>query len=122
MNLSLVLGGLWLAAAAPAPAEQPVYLDESVTGARSCLNPDSPVVRQAFSSPALTPETKLDGPALAEDVRFLHQLLRSTYAGYPEYLQHRTFDVDRSFESWHARAAGLPRLTQRLREKGPTSL
>lgn len=108
MSLPLVLGGL-LALAATPPA--PVYLDEAVTGARYCLNPDSPVVRHAFTGPRVTPEQTLDGPALAEDVRFLHQLLRSTYAGYAEYLQHRTFDPERFFESWRAKAAASPTLT-----------
>lgn len=106
MGLPLLLGGL-LVAATPAP----VYLDEAVTGGRYCLNPDSPIVRQAFTGPRATPELKLDGAALADDVRFLHQLLRTTYSGYAEYLQHRTFDPERFFESWRAKAAASSTLT-----------
>jgi hypothetical protein len=110
MNLALMLGGL-LMTAAPSPTAQPVYLDESVTGARYCLNPDSPVVRKAFTGGKPTPDQKLEGPALAEDVRFLHRLLRTTYSGYPELLQHRTFDPDAFFESWRAKVAARPTLT-----------
>ncbi|NOK23805.1 hypothetical protein, partial [Corallococcus carmarthensis] len=42
------------------------------------------------------------GAALAEDVRFLHQLLRTTYSGWPELLAHRTFDPDAFFTDWSA--------------------
>lgn len=118
MNLSFVLGGLLAAAspavpsiAAPPPSQTGVYLDPSTTGASYCFNPDSPVLRATFSGKPLAPDARVDSAALAEDVDFLHQLLRTTYSGWPELLQHRTFDPDRFFASWRAKAAAGPTLS-----------
>ncbi|RKH42209.1 S41 family peptidase [Corallococcus llansteffanensis] len=111
MHLSLVLGGL-LAVAAPSAPDASVpstprapYLDPKLTGAAYCFDPDSPVLSSAFRRPKPTPETRVDSAALSDDVRFLHQLLRTTYSGWPELLAHRTFDPDRFFEDWSAKVA-----------------
>ncbi|RKG73330.1 hypothetical protein D7W79_25890 [Corallococcus exercitus] len=99
MHLFLLMGGLLTAA----PASP--YLDSRTTGAAYCYDPESPVLREAFRGPKPTPDTRLDSAALAEDVRFLHQLLRTTYSGWPELLAHRTFDPDRFFQDWSAKVA-----------------
>lgn len=112
MNLSLILGSLLAAAApalpsvaAPSPPGAGVYLAPNVTGASYCFDPDSPVLRASFSGKPLAPQASVDSAALADDVAFLHQLLRTTYSGWPELLQHRTFDPDRYFEAWRAKVA-----------------
>lgn len=110
MSLFLVLGGLLAAASPVAPAAAatpppPPYLDPAVTGATYCFDPDSPTLRATFPARPFTPGARVDSAALAEDVRFLHQLLRTTYSGWPELLQHRTFDPDRFFESWSQKVA-----------------
>ncbi|RKH62957.1 hypothetical protein D7X96_28775 [Corallococcus interemptor] len=99
MSLSLLVGAL-LAAAPSSP-----YLDQQLTGAPYCYDPESPLLHEAFRRPKPTPDTCVDSAALAEDVRFLHQLLRTTYSGWPELLAHRTFDPDAFFQDWSAKVA-----------------
>lgn len=127
MSFPLLMGGLLLATA-PAPAAAPVvptshgpYLEQRLTGAAYCYDPDSPVVQEAFRRPKPAPETRMDSAALADDVRFLHQLLRTTYSGWPELLAHRTFDPDRFFQDWSAKvAASGPAVSFQDGVLGPT--
>ncbi|WP_223641489.1 S41 family peptidase [Corallococcus sp. EGB] len=108
MPLPLLVGALLTAAAPSLPdasAARGPYLDRQLTGAAYCYDPESPLLREAFRRPKPAPDARVDSAALAEDVRFLHQLLRTTYSGWPELLAHRTFDPDAFFQHWSAKVA-----------------
>lgn len=69
-------------------------------GATYCLNPASAALRAAIKRQKILGSELFDSAALAADISALHEILRKQYAGYPELLQHRTFDVDRFFANW----------------------
>ena len=99
--------------AAPLPdpprAAADLYLPPAEAhGSPYCLNPDSGALRELLTQPPLAAEAALDRRALAADVLFLREALRKVYAGWPELVQHRTFDVNAFFERWHGELLEAP--------------
>jgi len=99
-------------AAPPAADAAPplgVYLPkERAAGSPYCLDPDGAALRRAVAHARWEPNERVSAPALAEDVRDLHDAMEKIYAGYPELLEDPGFDVERFFDGWEAglRAAG----------------
>ncbi|MEM6996851.1 MAG: S41 family peptidase [Myxococcota bacterium] len=96
--------------AAPPPVAPPtpmkVYLPAEQTGGSPyCLDPDSAQLRAILTAPPPGDDATFPAIALRADVPFLHDLLRTTYAAYPELIQRRDFDIGAFFETW---AASLP--------------
>lgn len=88
-----------------------VYLPTTAArGCRYCFDPSSTVLRQALTRPSPRHDTALARTTLLEDLPFLHRLLQQQYAGYPDLLQHPTFDPNAFFAQW----------AERLRRAGPT--
>lgn len=86
---------------APAPPMAEVYLPPEQTGGyRYCLDPDSAALAASLGQLRQTLTEPLDRAALAADVDFFHQLLRELYSGYPELVQHPTFEVEAFFARW----------------------
>ena len=86
----------------------PYLPPDSAAGCRYALDPDSPGLRAALTGRSPSGDTALDAAALADDLDFLHRLLRQHYAGYPDLLQHPAFDPEAFFAAWIGRvvAAG----------------
>ena len=78
-----------------------IYLPpERARGARYCLDPDSEALRDIIGRGAVDADAPIERRALARDVEALHEILQKQYAGYPELLQHRRFDVAAFFARW----------------------
>jgi hypothetical protein len=73
---------------------------DDVRGCAYCFDPDSPTLRAALLAPPPREDTRLRAIALAEDLQFLHRLMRQQYAGYPDLLQHRSFDAPAFLAGW----------------------
>jgi peptidase S41-like protein len=77
-----------------------VYLPAELGGGSPyCFNPESSFLRASLTR-QWSRGDQLDTGGLIEDVAFLHTLLEKQYAGYPELLQLRDFDVERFFVTW----------------------
>ncbi len=78
-----------------------LYLAAALAGgATYCLNPDSAALRAAIGRQKVPAQALFPSAALARDIEELHRMLRKQYAGYPELLQHRSFDVEAFFQRW----------------------
>ena len=78
---------------------------DAAAGCRYALDPDSPALRGALTRRPPSGDAALDAAALAADLALLHRLLRQHYAGYPDLLQHPTFDPEAFFAAWIGRVA-----------------
>ena len=72
----------------------------TAAGCPYCFDPDSAGLRQALSQPRPRGETPLPSARLAEDVDWLHRLLRRQYAGYVDLLRQPQFEVEAFFAAW----------------------
>jgi len=78
----------------------PYLPSDAAKGCPYCFDPDSALLRGALTAPSVDPDALLPADALVGDLRFFHQLLRKQYAGYPDLLQLRDFDVEAFFSHW----------------------
>lgn len=82
------------------PTGHDVYLPPDLGGGSPyCFNPESSFLRASLTR-HWNRGDQLDTGALIEDVAFLHRLLQKQYAGYPELLQLRDFDIEGFFARW----------------------
>lgn len=63
-------------------------------------HPDSAALRSAFAGRRPNAAALFATAALHSDLVFLRRLLRRLYAGYPDLLHHRQFNVEGFFEAW----------------------
>ena len=93
----------------PVPLAGDLYLDPAdAHGSPYCLNPASTKLRELLQARPFPADKQLSRQALAEDIRYLHRLFEKVYAGYPELLQHRTFDVKAFFAEWASELESEP--------------
>jgi hypothetical protein len=95
-----------------APPSLGLYLPPDRAGSfSSCLDPDSPALRAIVKRDPWKPTDPIPTAALADDVRDLQEAMKKRYAGYPEMMQHPTWDPDLYFREWETQLAAHDSVT-----------
>ncbi len=69
-------------------------------GCPYCFDPESGALRRALRQRRPDAETALPTDRLADDIGWLHRLLRAQYAGYIDWIRHPHLDVEAFFADW----------------------